>query len=263
MLRAITVAGVAASLVFIAWSYFVMAGGQEWITSAMATEEKDKAPAKVAAKAEPPKQEPAKPADPKPEAKPSTPAPAETKPEETAAAEPAKPEAAKPAEPVKLAEADTGAATETDASAAPAGDVDPAGNPLETAKAAAPGTLVNPYQDDIEAVAKDGRKIYMAAGCNGCHGGTGGGGMGPPLTNPVWVYGNDGDTLFRLIALGTKGIEEQDYTRQRSELVKGPMPPFGTIIKSNDDMWKMIAWIWSVNTYTKPGDKPYPVSGGS
>lgn len=140
--------------------------------------------------------------------------------------------------------------------------VDPAGNPLETAKAAEPGTLINPYQDDYDAVAKDGHKKYMSAGCNGCHGGTGGGGMAPPLTNPVWVYGNDGDTMFRLIALGTKGLEEQGYSRQRSEIVKGPMPPFGTIIKSNDDLWKMIAWIWSVNTHNKPGEKAYPKAGG-
>jgi mono/diheme cytochrome c family protein len=40
----------------------------------------------------------------------------------------------------------------------------------------------------------------MAAGCNGCHGGGGGGGMAVPLTNPVWIYGDDDDTLFRLIA---------------------------------------------------------------
>jgi hypothetical protein len=31
----------------------------------------------------------------------------------------------------------------------------------------------------------------------------GGGGMGPLLTNQVWVYGSDDDTLFRLISLGS------------------------------------------------------------
>ncbi len=206
-----------------------MTGAHDWIAAAMTPAQKEE-PAKVAAKAE--EKAPAKPAP----AEPASPAPAET----------------------------TDAQPPADARAEPIADaVDPAGNPLETAKAAEFGTLINPYRDDYDAVAEEGRKIYMAAGCNGCHGGTGGGGMGPPLTNPVWVYGNDGDTMFRLIALGTKGLEEQGYTRQRSELVKGPMPPFGTIIKSNDDLWKLISWIWSVNTYTKPGDKTYPKPGDS
>ena len=87
----------------------------------------------------------------------------------------------------------------------------------------------------------------MAAGCNGCHGGGGGGGMGPPLTNPVWIYGKDDDTLFRLVALGSDGLKAQGYTRKGSESVVGPMPAMGEIVKTDDDMWKIIAWIRSVN----------------
>ena len=87
----------------------------------------------------------------------------------------------------------------------------------------------------------------MAAGCSGCHGGTGGGGMGPPLSNSVWIYGDDPDTLFRLTALGTDGLKEQGYTRTGTESVVGPMPPQGTIVKSTDDMWKMITWINSLH----------------
>jgi mono/diheme cytochrome c family protein len=134
-----------------------------------------------------------------------------------------------------------GAKAETDATAAAE-----AGNPLETAQSAEKGSLKNPYSD-YESVAAEGRKIYMAAGCNGCHGGTGGGGMGPPLTNPIWVYGADDDTLFRLIALGSDGLQKQGYSRKGSEAVVGPMPAQGTIVKSNDDMWKIIAWIRSIN----------------
>ena len=89
----------------------------------------------------------------------------------------------------------------------------------------------------------------MAAGCNGCHGGTGGGGMGPPLTNQVWVYGKDDDTLFRLIALGSDELQKQGYSRKGSENVVGPMPPMGTVVKSDDDLWKIIAWIRSVNLF--------------
>jgi mono/diheme cytochrome c family protein len=140
------------------------------------------------------------------------------------------------------AEAPAAGATQDGATAAPKSG----GTPLETAKSAEKGSLKNPYTD-YESVAAEGRKIYMAAGCNGCHGGTGGGGMGPPLTNPIWVYGADDDTLFRLIALGSDGLQKQGYSRKGSEAVVGPMPAQGTIVKSNDDMWKIIAWIRSIN----------------
>ena len=94
--------------------------------------------------------------------------------------------------------------------------------------------------------------IAAVAGCNGCHGGGGGGGMAAPLTNPVWIYGDDDDTLFRLIALGTGKLSPANafgklgYRRKGSENVVGPMPDFGNVIKTDDDLWKIIAWIRSV-----------------
>jgi mono/diheme cytochrome c family protein len=120
------------------------------------------------------------------------------------------------------------------------------GNPQDIAKSAEKGTLKSPYPD-FASVANDGHKKFMSAGCNGCHGGTGGGGMGPPLTNPVWVYGSDDDTLFRLISLGSDELKKQGYVRKGSENVVGPMPQMGTVFKSPDDIWKVIAWIRSVN----------------
>ena len=126
------------------------------------------------------------------------------------------------------------------------GETAAAGAPLETARKAEKGGLKNPHADPA-SVAEEGHKKFMAAGCNGCHGGGGGGGMGPPLTNQVWIYGKDDDTLFRLIALGSDELKKQGYARKGSENVVGPMPPFGAIVKSDDDMWKIIAWIRSVN----------------
>ncbi|MGB6768639.1 MAG: c-type cytochrome [Methyloceanibacter sp.] len=120
------------------------------------------------------------------------------------------------------------------------------GSPTATAESAPKGTLKSPYPD-FAKVADEGHKKFMAAGCNGCHGGGGGGGMGPPLTNEVWVYGKDDDTLFRLIALGSDGLQKQGYARKGSENVVGPMPAMGGVVKSNDDLWKIIAWIRSVN----------------
>jgi len=129
--------------------------------------------------------------------------------------------------------------------------------PLELIKNTPRGGLRNPYNDDVEAMKELGHKTYLKFGCNGCHGGGGGGGMCMPLTNDTWVYGGDDDTLFRLIALGTDDLKKQGYKRVRTEVVVGPMPPFGGIIKTSDDLWKVIAWFRVVNPSSmKLVDKP-------
>ena len=71
--------------------------------------------------------------------------------------------------------------------------------PFERAAGTPRGQLHSPYAD-FASVAEEGHKIYLSHDCNGCHGGGGGGGMAAPLTNEVWIYGDDDDTLFRVIA---------------------------------------------------------------
>jgi len=123
--------------------------------------------------------------------------------------------------------------------------------PMERVASTPKGQLKSPYAD-FASVAEEGLKIYRSLDCNGCHGGGGGGGMAAPLTNQVWIYGDDDDTLFRLITLGTGSLspgdafQKQGYTRKGSEAVVGPMPPFGEIIETDDDLWKIIAWMRSV-----------------
>jgi hypothetical protein len=78
--------------------------------------------------------------------------------------------------------------------------------------------------------------------------------MCPPLTNDVWVYSPDDDTLFRLISLGSDELKKQGYNRVKQEVVVGPMPPFGGIVKTSDDLWKVITFIRSVN----PGSEKKP-----
>lgn len=151
-----------------------------------------------------------------------------------AADEPAKTEEAAPAEAAPAA-SDGGDCCKP-------GDTTP---PLDLVAATPKGGLHNPYNDDVEAVAKEGQKLYGT--CIGCHGGGGGGGMCPPLTNDVWVYGGDDDTLFRLVALGSDALQKEGYKRVRSEVVVGPMPPFGTIYKTSDDLWKVISFIRTKN----------------
>jgi mono/diheme cytochrome c family protein len=107
------------------------------------------------------------------------------------------------------------------------------------------GKLANPYKDTQEDIVAAGQKGLLHYSCSGCHGGGGGGGMCPALTNDIWVYGGDDDTLFRLVTLGSVELQKAGYARKGRENVVGPMPPFGAIIPNADDLWKIIAFIRS------------------
>lgn len=137
------------------------------------------------------------------------------------------------------------------AAAAPAGA---AVTPMARVEAAPKGTLKNPYTDDNAAIVAQGKAFYFQSGCNGCHGGGGGGGMCPPLTNDIWVYGGDDDTLFRLVTLGSDALQAKGYTRIGMEKVVGPMPPMGPIVPTDDALWKIITFIRS-NYHGSPGSK--------
>jgi mono/diheme cytochrome c family protein len=122
-----------------------------------------------------------------------------------------------------------------------------AGSPLALAQNSKVGTLVNPYQakEDAhdQALADEGHKLFSGAGCPGCHGFGGGGGMCPPITNGVWIYGDADDTLFRLVSLGSVDLQKQGFSRQAIENIVAPMPSFGSIIPAPDDLWKIISWV--------------------
>jgi mono/diheme cytochrome c family protein len=161
------------------------------------------------------------------------------------AADEAAPAAAPAGEAAAAGEAKPDAAGGDAAACCQAGDTTP---PLDLIKKVPVGGLHNPYNDKIDATAEEGHHKYLSFSCNGCHGGGGGGGMCPPLTNDTWVYGADDDTLFRLVSLGSDGLKKDyGYKRVKQEVVVGPMPPFGGIIKTSDDLWKVIAFIRSVN----------------
>jgi mono/diheme cytochrome c family protein len=118
-------------------------------------------------------------------------------------------------------------------------------SPADLVKDTPKGKLANPYKDTQADVVAEGGKFLLTYSCSGCHGGNGGGGMCPPLTNDTWVYGGDDDTLFRLVTLGSDELQKQGYTRIGRENVVGPMPPFGAIIKNADDLWKILVFVRS------------------
>ena len=132
-----------------------------------------------------------------------------------------------------------------------AGDTRP---PTELVKIVPNGQLHSPYQDYAKlAKEEDLVKNFRLPGCNECHGGNGGGGMCPALTQGVWFWGNTDDVLFRLVTLGSAELEKRGFERITYGSVHAPMPPMGFSVKTSDDLWKIIAFIRSINP---PGANP-------
>ena len=117
--------------------------------------------------------------------------------------------------------------------------------PADLVKSTPKGKLVNPYKDTQAAIVTQGEALFQQYSCSGCHGGGGGGGMCPPLTNDTWVYGGDDDTLFRLVTLGSDELQKAGYSRKGTENVVAPMPPMGGVVKSADDLWKVLTFVRS------------------
>lgn len=119
-------------------------------------------------------------------------------------------------------------------------------SPAERAKAAPKGSLKNPIAITPEII-EEGKALYQAKTCGACHGPTGGGVHCPPLSNDAWVYGGDDDTLFRLVALGSDELAKAGYVRGEKEMIAGPMPGFSDAIADEQDLWKIVAFIRSLD----------------
>jgi len=98
----------------------------------------------------------------------------------------------------------------------------------------------DPYIDDDVAL-QEGWRLFNWYNCSGCHGGHAGGGMGPSLRDPVWLYGSTDGQIFASIAEG-RG--------------KG-MPAWGTKIPEQQ-IWKLVAYIKSLNTPQEPDAPKVP-----
>jgi mono/diheme cytochrome c family protein len=133
-----------------------------------------------------------------------------------------------------------------------AGDATP---PTELVAKVPLGQLQSPYPDYAQ-LAKDDPdlvKQFRLPGCNECHGGTGGGGFCPALSQGVWFWGNTDDVLFRLITLGSAELEKQGFNRYQYGTVHAGMPAMGMTIPTSDQLWQIIAFIRSINP---PGTNP-------
>ena len=74
-----------------------------------------------------------------------------------------------------------------------------------------------------------------------------GAGLCPALIQGVWFWGNTDDVLFRLISLGSADLEKQGFTRIQWGTVHAGMPIMGHTIKTADHLWKIIAFIRSID----------------
>jgi len=133
--------------------------------------------------------------------------------------------------------------------------------PVERADATPKGQLKNPYSDSDAAIIASGKTLYFGYACSGCHGGAGGGGMCPPLTDGVWIYGGDDDTLFRLVAYGSQVLQSKGYSRMGLENIVAPMPAMGQVVKTDDDLWRILAFVRS--NYHGPAECKFGCKGGS
>jgi cytochrome c oxidase cbb3-type subunit 3 len=81
----------------------------------------------------------------------------------------------------------------------------------------------------------EGKRLYSAFNCVGCHA-HGGGGMGPPLIDDQWIYGHQPAQIFRTIIEGRPN----------------GMPSFGGKIPSFQ-VWQLAAYVRSLGGLV-PGD---------
>jgi cytochrome c oxidase cbb3-type subunit III len=56
------------------------------------------------------------------------------------------------------------------------------------------------YTENAYHVA-EGKRLFQAFNCNGCHA-HGGGGMGPPLMDAIWIYGSEPENIHATIVEG-------------------------------------------------------------
>jgi cytochrome c oxidase cbb3-type subunit 3 len=86
----------------------------------------------------------------------------------------------------------------------------------------------NPFENNQHAV-NEGQRLYRWFNCSGCHSTYGGGGMGPPLIDDHWIYGNKAATIYETIVNGRPN----------------GMPSFSGKIPSYQ-IWQIVAYVQSM-----------------
>ena len=85
-----------------------------------------------------------------------------------------------------------------------------------------------PYEESAYAVG-EGKRLYSAYNCVGCHN-HGGGGIGPPLMDAEWIYGSHPEQIYSTIVQGRPN----------------GMPSFGGKIPDYQ-VWELVAYVRSMS----------------
>lgn len=90
-------------------------------------------------------------------------------------------------------------------------------------------TTENPFSGVPEAITA-GERHFLAFNCAGCHAPKGGGGMGPPLSDDQWIYGDKPAQIYNSIVQGRPN----------------GMPSFGAMLPEKV-VWQLVAYIETLN----------------
>jgi cytochrome c oxidase cbb3-type subunit 3 len=96
---------------------------------------------------------------------------------------------------------------------------------------------MGPYENNAYAL-NDGKRLYSAFNCVGCHA-HGGGGMGPALMDSAWIYGVEPVNIYASIANGRPN----------------GMPSFRNRIPSNQ-IWELVAYVQSMSGQGSKAARP-------
>jgi cytochrome c oxidase cbb3-type subunit 3 len=96
--------------------------------------------------------------------------------------------------------------------------------------------MKNPYEGNAYAISQ-GQQLYEQYNCSGCHF-HGGGGIGPPLMDKEWIYGNSPANIYESISEGRPN----------------GMPSFGGHIP-DFQIWQLVTYVRSLG-----GLEPQPAT---
>jgi cytochrome c oxidase cbb3-type subunit 3 len=94
-----------------------------------------------------------------------------------------------------------------------------------------------PYDENAWAISQ-GQRLYDFYNCVGCHF-HGGGGIGPPLMDAQWIYGNDSQNIHETIVEGRPN----------------GMPSYGGHIP-DDQVWMIVAYVRTISGQASKAAEP-------
>jgi cytochrome c oxidase cbb3-type subunit 3 len=109
---------------------------------------------------------------------------------------------------------------------------------LEPGMPQPPAEVKSPYQENAWGLG-EWKRLYGAYNCAPCHGVNGGGAIGPPLMDDMWIYGAQPDQIYATISQGRPD----------------GMPSFGGHI-TTQQIWQLVAYVQSMSGQSPPAAAP-------